>query len=60
MQSYLVNEGIKWSFIIELAPWMGGLYERLGTCEAVFAKEFCLNTVQLEIILTEVEAVVNS
>ncbi|KAL9972923.1 hypothetical protein ACROYT_G019319 [Oculina patagonica] len=29
MQSYLANQGIKWSFIIELAPWMGGFYERL-------------------------------
>jgi len=28
-QSYLANEGIKWSFTIELAPWMGGFYERL-------------------------------
>ena len=28
-QSYLANEGIKGSFIIELAPWMGGFYERL-------------------------------
>jgi len=28
-QSYLANEGIKWSFIIELAPWMAGFCERL-------------------------------
>ena len=29
IQSYISNSGIKWSFIVELAPWMGGFYERL-------------------------------
>ena len=64
MQSYIANEGIKWSFIIELAPWMGGFYERLvGLVKQSLRKsigKICLNTVQLETILTEVEAVVNS
>ena len=27
--SYSVNEKIRWNFIVELAPWMGGFYERL-------------------------------
>ena len=36
-QSYLANEGIKWSFTIELAPWMGGFYARL---KAVSSKEY--------------------
>ena len=64
MQSYLANEGIKWSFIIELAPWMGGFYERLvGLVKQALRKsigKICLNIVQLETILTEVAAVVNS
>ena len=30
IQSYVSSEGIKWSFIVEMAPWMGGFYERLG------------------------------
>ena len=27
--SYSTNGKIKWTFIVELAPWMGGFYERL-------------------------------
>ena len=26
--SYATNEYIKWKYIVELAPWMGGFYER--------------------------------
>ena len=29
VQSYTTNQGIEWNFIVELAPWMGGFYERL-------------------------------
>ena len=29
IRTYLNNERIKWSFITELSPWMGGFYERL-------------------------------
>ena len=28
--SYVSNAGIKWRFNVELAPWMGGFYERVG------------------------------
>ena len=27
--SYTADKGISWQFIIEMAPWMGGLDERL-------------------------------
>ncbi|MCP3665606.1 MAG: transposase family protein, partial [Gammaproteobacteria bacterium] len=27
--SYVSDQGIKWTFIPEIAPWMGGFYERL-------------------------------
>ena len=63
-QSYLANEGITWSFIIELAPWMRVFYERLvGLVKQALRKsigKICLNVVQLETILTEIEAVINS
>ena len=29
VQSYFSKEKIKWRYIVELAPWMGGFYERL-------------------------------
>ncbi|VDI74301.1 Hypothetical predicted protein [Mytilus galloprovincialis] len=29
VQNFASNSGIRWSFIIELSPWMGGFYERL-------------------------------
>ena len=29
IQNNASNKGIKWSFIVELAPWMGGFRERL-------------------------------
>jgi len=35
LNEFVSNQGIQWKFIIELAPWMGGFYERLvrGLCE---------------------------
>lgn len=29
VQSYVSGAGIHWRFIVELAPWIGGYYERL-------------------------------
>lgn len=62
--SYSVNEKIKWKFIIELAPWMGGFYERLiGLVKRSLRKtvgKLCLSNDQLLTVLKEVEAVINS
>lgn len=61
---YSANQGIKWSFIVELAPWMGGFYERLVS----LVKRSLRKTIgrkiltfdQLVTVTKEVEAVVNS
>ena len=64
VQSYLSEKGIKWNFIIELSPWMGGFYERLvGTTKMALKKSIArlhLTRTQLQTIITEVEGVVNS
>ena len=40
--SFSVNEKIKWNFIVELAPWMGGFYERLiGLVKRSLRKAIC-------------------
>ncbi|XP_071176444.1 uncharacterized protein [Mytilus edulis] len=64
IQNYVSNKGINWKFIVELAPWMGGFYERLvGLAKRSLRKtieKVCLSVEQLRTLLTEVEAVVNS
>ena len=49
---------------MELAPWMGGFYERLvGTVKGALKKsigKICLTEKKLETFLTEAEAVINS
>ena len=62
--NYVANQGIEWNFIVELAPWMGGFYERLVALVKRSLRKtigkICMNTEQLRTMLTEVEAVVNS
>ena len=56
VQSYTANQGIEWNFIVELAPWMGGFYERLvGTVKGALKKsigKICLTEKKLETFLT--------
>lgn len=55
---YAVGQGIQWKFIVELAPWMGGFYERMvGLTKRSLQKT---TEKQLVMILAEVEAVINS
>lgn len=62
IMSYVSNAGIKWRFNLELAPWMGGFYERLiGLVKRSLRKTIgrrLLTTVQT--LLKEIEAVLNS
>ena len=62
--SYATNQNIHWDFNVELAPWMGGFYERLvGMVKRSLRKALgkaCLTSEQLLTLLKEAEAVVNS
>jgi len=64
VDDYLSGQGIRWNFIVELAPWIGGFYERLvELTKRVIRKTLgkrCLTEKQLVTILAETEAVVNS
>ena len=64
VESYVAKEGIRWKFITEYAPWMGGFYERLvKSVKKALRKAIgksCLSYTQLETIITEIEAVLNS
>ena len=62
--SNVSSEGIYWKFIVQLAPWMIGFYERLvGLVKLALRKSLsrsCPTSTQLYTVLTEVEAVINS
>ena len=59
-----MNEKIRWNFIVELAPWMGGFYKRLiGLVKRSLRKaicKLCLTCNQLLTVLKETEAIINS
>ena len=55
---------MKRTFIVEMAPWMGGYYERLvGLVKRALSKTLhrtTLTKVHLQTVLKEVEATVNA
>ena len=61
---YLSNNGVFWKFIVERAPWWGGFWERLiqsvKRCLKKCIGRTTLNYDELQTLLSEVEAVVNS
>lgn len=64
VQNYVSMAGIKWVFITELAPWMGGFYERLvGIVKRSLRKTLSrklLMDIQLHTTLKEIEAIVKT
>lgn len=64
IQNFSAHKRITWKFIVELAPWMGGFYERLvGVVKRSLRKALGRNLfslIQLQTILKEVESVVNT
>ena len=64
VQNYASSVGIKWNFIVELAPWMGGFYERLmGLVKKALRKTLgrkLVTLIKMQTLLKEVEAVLNS
>ena len=64
VDDYLSKHGIHWKFIVKLAPWMGGFYERLvGLAKRASYTENPWKSVliekQLVTNLAETEAVIN-
>ena len=64
VQSYVAERGTKWTFIVELSPWMGEFYEILvGICKIALRKstgKLKLTMLQLQTFLAETEAIINS
>ena len=54
---FSTTKGIEWKFIVNLTPWMGGLYERLvGVTKRALRKVIgskCFTEKQLVTVLTE-------
>lgn len=59
VQSYVSGAGIHWRFIVELAPWIGGYYERLvGIVKLTLRKSLgrqLLTLIQMQTLLRELK-----
>ncbi|XP_073956197.1 uncharacterized protein [Choristoneura fumiferana] len=62
--SYCIDNGIKWKFIAQLAPWQGGFYERLVSlikhCLKRTLDKHLLTDSQMQTVVKEVESVLNT
>ena len=64
LKEYLTLKGVKWKFIVELAPFQGGYWERLvrstKRCLVKVVGRALLKFDELSTILVEIESVINS
>ena len=64
VQNYVSSTGVKWLFIVELAPWMGGFYEKLLSLVKRALRKLVnrqsLTYIQLQTVLKEIESTINS
>ena len=64
LHNHLSSTGVKWKYIVELAPWQGGMWERMirvtKRCLVKNIGRALLSYSELQTILTEVETVVNA
>ena len=63
LHEHLTAKGVKWKFITELAPWQGGMWERLirstKRCLVKIIGRSLLSRSELSTILVEIEGVIN-
>ena len=64
LKKQIIAKGVKWKFITALAPWQGGMWERLirsmKYCLIKVIGRSLLTFVELNTLLVEVECIINS
>ena len=64
LKKQIIAKGVKWKFITALAPWQGGMWERLirstKHCLIKVIGRSLLTSVELNTLLVEVECIINS
>ena len=64
VQTYFADHGIHWEFIVEKAPWWGGMWERMirsvKRCIKKAVGQASLKCDELHTILVEIEGVINA
>ena len=63
-RQFATNNFIEWKYNVPCSPWMGGVWERLGSCVKKCLKRTIgrrrINFVELQTLVYEVEAILNN